>query len=147
MAAELKLINLNVTGAVHLAKRVLPDMITAGRGGVLFTSTIAATVPGPYDATYAASKAFLLSFSSALQSELKGTGVTVTVFCPGVTQTEFRSRAGIGEKRKDSGMTAQAAARIARAGSSRSGPKCARARGTWRRDAVHGRGHEPVRAR
>jgi len=52
-------------------------------------------------------------FSSSLQSELKGTGVSVTVFCPGVTQTEFRSRAGIPEKRKDSGMTAEAAAHIA----------------------------------
>jgi short-subunit dehydrogenase len=62
---------------------------------------------------YSACKAFLLSFSSALQNELVGTGVSVTVFCPGITQTEFRSRAGIREKKKEAGMPAEAAARIA----------------------------------
>ncbi|HLH32251.1 MAG TPA: short-chain dehydrogenase, partial [Terriglobia bacterium] len=46
------------------------------------------------------------------QNELQGTGVTVTVFCPGVTQTEFRSRAGIGQRRTNSGMTAAEAAQI-----------------------------------
>ena len=67
LADELRLIGLNITGAVHLAKRALPEMIAAGRGGVLFTSSIAATAPGPYHATYAASKAFLLSFAEALR--------------------------------------------------------------------------------
>jgi short-subunit dehydrogenase len=71
LADELRLIALNVTGAVHLAKRALPEMIAAGRGGVLFTSSIAATAPGPYHATYAASKAFLLSFAEALRYELR----------------------------------------------------------------------------
>ena len=52
-------------------------------------------------------------FSSSIQNELQGTGVTVTVFCPGTTQTKFRSRAGIGQKRSDSGLTAKAAAEIA----------------------------------
>ena len=69
--------------------------------------------PVPFQSVYAACKAFLLSFSSAIQNELRGTGVTVTVFCPGVTQTEFRSRAGIGQKSEQAGMTAEAAARIA----------------------------------
>jgi short-subunit dehydrogenase len=95
LAAELKLINLNIAGAVHLAKRVLPDMVAAGRGGVLFTSSIAATAPGPYHATYAASKAFLLSFSEALRYELRDTGVTVTALMPGPTETEFFERAGM----------------------------------------------------
>jgi short-subunit dehydrogenase len=71
LADELRLIGLNVTGAVHLARRVLPDMIAAGRGGLLFTSSIAATAPGPYHATYAASKAFLLSFAEAIRYELR----------------------------------------------------------------------------
>jgi uncharacterized protein len=70
-------------------------MITSGRGGVLFTSSIAATAPGPYHATYAASKAFLLSFSEALRHELRDTGVTVTALMPGPTDTEFFDRAGM----------------------------------------------------
>jgi uncharacterized protein len=95
LADELRLIGLNVTGAVHLAKRALPDMIAAGQGGVLFTSSIAATAPGPYHATYAASKAFLLSFAEALRYELRDTGVTVTALMPGPTDTEFFDRAGM----------------------------------------------------
>ena len=95
LSAELRLIGLNITGAVHLAKRVLPGMIAAGRGGVLFTSSIAATAPGPYHATYAASKAFLLSFAEALRHELRDTGVTVTALLPGPTDTEFFDRAGM----------------------------------------------------
>jgi short-subunit dehydrogenase len=95
LADELRLIALNVTGAVHLAKRALPEMIAAGRGGVLFTSSIAATAPGPYHATYAASKAFLLSFAEALRYELRDSGVTVTALMPGPTDTEFFDRAGM----------------------------------------------------
>jgi len=95
LAAELKLINLNITGAVHLAKRLLPGMVADGSGGVLFTSSIAATAPGPYHATYAASKAFLLSFAEALRYELRDSGVTVTALMPGPTDTEFFDRAGM----------------------------------------------------
>jgi short-subunit dehydrogenase len=95
LADELRLIGLNVTGAVHLAKRMLPQMIAAGSGGVLFTSSIAATAPGPYHATYAASKAFLLSLAEALRYELRDTGVTVTALMPGPTDTEFFDRAGM----------------------------------------------------
>src|SRR3954469_21884371 len=95
LADELRLIGLNLTGAVHLARCVLPDMIAAGRGGLLFTSSIAATAPGPYHATYAASKAFLLSFAEAIRYELRDTGVTVTALMPGPTDTEFFDRAGM----------------------------------------------------
>jgi uncharacterized protein len=95
LADELRLIGLNITGAVHLARRVLPEMVAAGRGGVLFTSSIAATAPGPYHATYAASKAFLLSFAEALRCELRDTGVTVTALLPGPTDTEFFDRSGM----------------------------------------------------
>jgi short-subunit dehydrogenase len=95
LADELRLIGLNVTGAVHLARLVLPEMIAAGRGGVLFTSSIAATAPGPYHATYAASKAFLLSFAEAVRYELRDTGVTITALMPGPTDTEFFDRAGM----------------------------------------------------
>jgi short-subunit dehydrogenase len=95
LADELRLIGLNITGAVHLARCVLPEMVAAGHGGLLFTSSVAATAPGPYHATYAASKAFLLSFAEALRYELRDTGVTVTALLPGPTDTEFFDRAGM----------------------------------------------------
>jgi uncharacterized protein len=106
LEAELRLVNLNVTSAVHLAKLVLPGMIGRGAGRVLFSSSIAGTMPGPYHATYAASKAFLLSFSEAVRHELRDTGVTVTALMPGPTDTEFFDRAGLddtklGEMDKD----------------------------------------------
>jgi short-subunit dehydrogenase len=92
---ELNLINLNITSAVHLAKRVLKNMVARGSGRVLFTASIAATMPGPLYAAYAASKSFILSFSEALRDELKDTGVTVTALMPGATETEFFHRAGM----------------------------------------------------
>ncbi len=101
LADELNLIGLNITGAVHLARRVLPDMIARGSGGVLFTSSVAASAPGPYHATYAASKAFLLSFAEAIRYELRDTGVTVTALMPGPTDTEFFERAGMQDTKLD----------------------------------------------
>jgi short-subunit dehydrogenase len=95
LADELNLVDLNVRSAVHLAKLVLNDMVRRGSGRVLFTSSIAATSPGPYLATYAASKAFLYSFAEALRHELHGTGVTVTALLPGPTRTNFFERAGV----------------------------------------------------
>src|SRR5947209_10954757 len=68
---ELKLIQLNVASVVHLAKRVLRDMVQRNAGRVLITSSVAAVMPGPLSAVYAASKAFELSFAQALRQELK----------------------------------------------------------------------------
>jgi short-subunit dehydrogenase len=90
---ELKVINLNIVSSVHLAKRVVEDMVDRGAGKVLFTSSIAALMPGPFYAVYAASKAFLRSFSQALRNELKDTGVSVTALMPGPTDTNFFQRA------------------------------------------------------
>jgi len=92
---ELNLINLNVVSSVHLAKRVVKDMVDRGQGRILFTSSIAALMPGPFEAVYAASKAFIHSFSEALRNELKDTGVTVTSLMPGPTDTNFFHRAGM----------------------------------------------------
>ena len=92
---DLRLIAVNVTAVVHLAKRVLPAMVERGAGRVLITSSVAATMPGPYYATYAASEAFLQSFAQAIRFELKDTGVTVTALQPGPTDTEFFDRAGM----------------------------------------------------
>ena len=99
LQAHLQVINLNVTGAVHLAHLVLPAMAARGEGGVLFTSSIAATVPVPYLSTYGASKAFLLSFAEALRVELKDRGVTVTALLPGPTETDFFERADMEDTR------------------------------------------------
>jgi short-subunit dehydrogenase len=103
---DLRLIAVNVTAVVHLAKRILPGMVDRGEGRVLITSSVAATMPGPYYATYAASKAFLQSFAQAIRYELKDSGVTVTALQPGPTDTEFFERAGmddtkVGEAKKD----------------------------------------------
>jgi short-subunit dehydrogenase len=117
---DLRLLNVQLTAMLKLTKAVLPAMIARRSGRILNVASVYSYSPVPFQSVYAACKAFLLSFSSAIQNELEGTGVTVTVFCPGITQTEFRSRAGIPEKHKDSGMTAEAAARIAYAGTLRS---------------------------
>lgn len=92
---ELNLINLNVVSSVHLAKRVLKDMVDRGHGRILFTSSIAAIMPGPFEAVYAASKAFIKSFSEGLRNELKDTDITVTALMPGPTDTNFFHRAGM----------------------------------------------------
>lgn len=96
---EINLINLNIVSAVHLAKRIVKDMVEQGSGKVLFTSSIAALMPGPFYAVYAASKAFLRSFSQALRNELKDTGVTVTALMPGPTDTNFFDRADMEDTR------------------------------------------------
>jgi uncharacterized protein len=92
--AHLRLIDLNVRGVVHLAKLVTSDMASRGSGRVLFTSSIVAAMPGPFQATYNASKSFVQSFALALRNELDGTGVTVTTLMPGPTATSIFARAG-----------------------------------------------------
>ena len=113
---ELRLINLNVVSQVHLAKRVLQDMVPRGEGRLLFTSSIAATMPGPWEATYAASKAFLLSFAEAIRHELRDTGVTVTVLMPGPTETEFFERAGMQDTKVGASDSKDDPAEVARQG-------------------------------
>ncbi len=103
LEAELKLVELNVTSSVHLAKRAVAAMTTRGKGKILFTSSVAALTPGPFEAVYAASKAFLHSFAEALRDELKDSEVTVTSLLPGPTDTEFFERAGMEDTRVGSG--------------------------------------------
>jgi uncharacterized protein len=92
---ELNLIELNVASTVHLAKCVVKDMVNRGAGKILFTSSIVSQMPSPFQAVYAASKAFVHSFSEAIRNELKDTGVTVTALMPGATETNFFHRAGL----------------------------------------------------
>jgi short-subunit dehydrogenase len=96
---DLALIDLNVRSTVHLAKLLTRAMVEAQEGRLLITSSIAAVAPGPYHATYAASKAFGHSFAEGIRVELKDTGVTVTSLMPGPTETEFFSRADMEDTR------------------------------------------------
>ncbi|MES2207640.1 MAG: SDR family NAD(P)-dependent oxidoreductase [Pseudomonadota bacterium] len=92
---EFKVIDLNVTSAVHLAKHMVQGMVAQGRGRILFTASVVATAPAPYQAVYSGSKAFLYSFSEALRYELKDKGITVTALLPDATETNFFHRAGM----------------------------------------------------
>ena len=92
---ELRLIDLNVRETVHLAKDVVRDMVARGEGRILFTSSIASTQPGSFQAVYNASKSFVQSFAVALRNELKGSGVSVTSLMPGPVDTKFFERAGL----------------------------------------------------
>jgi len=86
---EHELVAVNVDALVRLTHAVLPKMLARGRGGILNVASTIAFQPGPYQATYGASKAFVLSLSQALWAETRGTGVTVTALCPGPTRTGF----------------------------------------------------------
>jgi len=90
---ELALVALNVTAVVHLAKRAVQQMAARGEGRILFTSSITAEGPAPFEAVYGGSKAFVQSFAQALRSELKHTNITVTALQPGPTDTNFFHRA------------------------------------------------------
>ncbi len=95
LARELDLIELNVKALTHLTGLVLPGMITRRSGRILNVGSLAGFLPGPFMATYYASKAYVLNFTEALAHELRGTGVTATVLCPSPTATEFAQVAGV----------------------------------------------------
>jgi len=84
------LIRLSVLANTHLISLLVPDMISNKHGRILNVASLAAFLPGPLMSVYHASKAFILSFSQALSNELKGTGVKVTVLCPGMMDTKFQ---------------------------------------------------------
>jgi short-subunit dehydrogenase len=92
---EERQIHLNVIAVVRLTHAALPGMIERGHGGVINVSSVAGYQPTPETATYAATKAFVTSFSEAVHEELQGTGVRLTVLCPGFTRTEFQANAGV----------------------------------------------------
>jgi len=83
-------LNLHVHTTTHLTKLILKQMIECGHGKILNVASLAAFQPGPLMALYYASKAYILSFSEAIANELIGTGVTLTVLCPGQTRTSFQ---------------------------------------------------------
>ncbi|BEL12871.1 SDR family NAD(P)-dependent oxidoreductase [Actinoplanes sichuanensis] len=96
---ELNEINLNVISQVRLAKPIARDMAARRTGRILFTSSLSATTPTPYETVYGPTRAFVYSFAQSLRQELLDTGVTVTALLPGATATEFHERAGMGGTR------------------------------------------------
>ena len=91
---DIQALQTNVVALTQLTKLFSRDMVKRGLGKILNIGSVASFVPGPFMSVYNASKAYVLSFSLALRSELKGTGVSVTAFCPGPTSSEFHQVAG-----------------------------------------------------
>lgn len=94
LAGELGMMQLNMNALVILTKLFLPDLLST-RGRLMNVASTAAFQPGPYMAVYYATKAFVLSFTEAVASELEGTGVSVTAFCPGPTASGFQEKAAM----------------------------------------------------
>src|SRR5580700_135702 len=113
--AEARMIQVNVTALAHLTKLYLPGMIARRSGRILNIASTAAFVPGPFMAVYYATKAFVFSFSLTIANELQGTGVTLTVLCPGPTRTNFFEAAGTGNTNLIKGPS-MSAAEVARQG-------------------------------
>jgi hypothetical protein len=89
-----RLIELNITALTRLTRHILPGMIHRGTGVVLNVASLGGYVPGPHQAAYYASKAYVISFTEAIASELSGTGVRICVLAPGPADTGFHARMG-----------------------------------------------------
>jgi short-subunit dehydrogenase len=90
---QLDIIQLNVSSLTAITYLFVKDMVARGEGKVLQVASIASNMPGPLQAVYHATKAYVLSFTEALINELKGTNVTMTALQPGVTDTDFFNKA------------------------------------------------------
>lgn len=91
-----EMIQVNVSSLTQLTRLFLPSMIQKAQGYVMNIASVAGFVPGPYMAVYYATKAYVLSFSEAVAEEVRGTGVIISAFCPGATETAFFDRAAAG---------------------------------------------------
>ncbi|TCS95847.1 SDR family NAD(P)-dependent oxidoreductase [Hazenella coriacea] len=107
---EQKLLQLNIEALVRLTRAILPQLQQRDGGGILFVSSILSFMPTPYMTAYGASKSFVLSYGTSLATELRNTNITISVLCPGSTQSEFATRAGFNQQRT---MSAEKVARIA----------------------------------
>jgi len=96
--AEVGMVRTNVEAVVDLCAAYVPAMVERRRGAILNVASVAAYQPIPRQSTYAATKAFVLSFTEGLHADLRHTGVTATALCPGPTRTEFGETAGIPEE-------------------------------------------------
>jgi short-subunit dehydrogenase len=113
---ELSMIQLNVVALTELTKLFLPAMVARGRGRILNVASSAAFQPGPLMAVYYATKAYVLSFTEAVATEVEGSGVTVTALCPGPTESGFQSAAKMEGSKLVTGRKLPDAASVAERG-------------------------------
>lgn len=100
------MINLNITALAHFTRLFLPDMIKRGSGKIMNVASTASFQPGPTMSVYFATKAFVLSFSEAVNNEVRDFGITVTALCPGSTESGFHAAAiGNGKLVKERRLT------------------------------------------
>ena len=117
LQSEADMVRLNVLALTELTGEFLPDMVERGEGAILNIGSVAGFQPFPTNATYSATKAYVNSFSEAVSAELAGTGVSLSVLCPGPVATEFGAVAGIGDVESQlPGFLSQSAAEVARSG-------------------------------
>ncbi len=116
LTTELEMLQVNLVCLTHLTKLFLKDMVKQGEGKILNLASAAAFQPGPLMAVYFATKAYILSFSEALANELEGTGVTVTVLCPGSTESAFHERTGMADSKLLKGKRMMDAETVAKIG-------------------------------
>jgi len=102
--AEMNLVEVDVVAVVDLCSRFLPGMVERGRGAVLNVASTAAFQPLPGQAAYGGAKAFVLSYTHSLSGELAGTGVSVTVLCPGPVDTGFGEAAGFDKEEAEQAL-------------------------------------------
>jgi len=92
---DLKMINVNIIALTALTRLFLPDFVKRNDGKILNVSSTASLMPGPLQAVYFATKAFVTSFSNAIAEELRNTNITVTALLPGATETKFAATSGL----------------------------------------------------
>ena len=111
---QIAMVTVNIAALTHLTGLLLPPMLARGRGGIINVASIAAFQPGPLMSVYYASKAYVLSFSEALDREVRGKGVVVTALCPGLTESEFAEVAGyaLSPRLERAAMTSREVARL-----------------------------------
>jgi uncharacterized protein len=113
---QMDMVALNIATLTHLTRLFIPPMIERRWGRILNVASTAGFIPGPLMAVYYASKAYVISFSVGLAGELSGSGVSVTVLCPGATHTSFARVAGSEGSKLFQGSGVMDAAPVARAG-------------------------------
>jgi short-subunit dehydrogenase len=96
---ELDIVHLNICATVILTKHFVQQMAVRGEGRILNLGSVAGKIPGPWQAVYHATKAFVLSFTTAIREELKDSGITFTALMPGATDTDFFNKAGMQESK------------------------------------------------
>lgn len=112
LGRDTDMIQVNVTALMQLSKLFARAMKQRGEGGILNVASIASFLPGPHMNVYYATKAFVLSFSTALSEELRGTGVRVTALCPGYTKTDFQKEADFGAGKSSPAASAREVAAL-----------------------------------